>query len=70
MTKKQALQLFKKFIKIKIPKGDKPALCEAWNNYVDGLQKDKQITIKRTAGAIHFERKELSHDSFILFLTG
>jgi hypothetical protein len=46
-TKAQALATFKAQIKPHIPKGDKPALCEAWNNYVDSLHRDGMITYRQ-----------------------
>ena len=47
MTKKQALEQFRSELKPYIPKGDVPAIREAWNNYTDSLCKDRLITEKQ-----------------------
>lgn len=47
MTKADALDYFRKYIKPHIPKGDKVAIREAWNNYTDSLCKDGDITLKQ-----------------------
>ena len=38
-------EAFKDFLKSK--KNDKPALREAWHNYIDGLCKDGEITLQQ-----------------------
>lgn len=51
MTKREVLEQFKSDILPAIVdrygKNDKPALCEAWNNYTDGLCKDGLITAQQ-----------------------
>jgi hypothetical protein len=47
MTKKEALAEFREYILPFIPKGDIPAKCEAWNDFTDGLCKDRRITSKQ-----------------------
>ena len=44
MTKQEAKQSFAESIILCIPVSDVPAIRQAWNNYVDGLQKSGQIT--------------------------
>ena len=44
MTKKEAKQAFATSIILAIPTNDKAAIREAWNNFVDCLQKSRQIT--------------------------
>jgi hypothetical protein len=48
LTKKTALSIFKEEIALSANaasfKGDKVALCEAWNNFTDMLCKDNLIT--------------------------
>lgn len=46
-TKKDVLKYFNEYIKPTIPSDDKPALREAWNNYIDMLCKDGDITEKQ-----------------------
>lgn len=51
MTKKEALKEFKEFILPKVinkyGKNDKPAKCEAWNDWTDFLCKSNRITLKQ-----------------------
>lgn len=47
MNKKEVLVYFKLYIKPHIPKDDKPALREAWNNFTDDLCKSGKITLKQ-----------------------
>lgn len=51
MTKKEALAEFRTEIAPAVRKqygpNDKPAICEAWNNYTDALCKEKRITLKQ-----------------------
>ena len=52
MKKAQALKNFKEFWREAVRSDprlatDKPARCEAWNDYTDGLCKDRQITSKQ-----------------------
>jgi len=47
MTKKEVIALFQEEVRPSIPRGDTPALLEAWNNYTDSLAKDKRITMKQ-----------------------
>jgi len=47
MTKKQAETLFKDCYLPFIPKNDKPALREAWNNFTDSLCKNGEITLRQ-----------------------
>lgn len=49
MTKQQALAFFKDSILPSIPSNDTPWKCEAWNDYVDSLQKDGSITEKQAS---------------------
>ena len=44
MTKKEAKQMFAESIFTTISKNDIPAIRQAWNDYVDTLQKSSQIT--------------------------
>ncbi len=44
MTKKEAEQIFKDNYWHSIPKNDKPAVRQAWNDFTDSLCKDGQIT--------------------------
>lgn len=51
MTKKEAIAIFRAEILPEVirtygPK-DKPAVSEAWNNWTDGLCKDREITLKQ-----------------------
>jgi hypothetical protein len=51
MTKKEAIQQFKKtilpLVHARFRKNDKAAIREAWNNWTDGLCKDGRITSKQ-----------------------
>ena len=47
MTKAQALQDFRYFIKPFIKKGDTIAVREAWNNWTDALCKEGAITLNQ-----------------------
>jgi len=51
LTKKQALETFKADILPEVVarygKDDKPAICEAWNDYTDMLCKEGQISSKQ-----------------------
>ena len=47
LTKKQVDTDFLDRILPKILKGDKPAIRQAWNEYVDMLHKDGEITTKQ-----------------------
>ncbi len=44
MNKRQAEQSFRESILPHLPANDAPARRQAWNEYVDGLQRDGQIT--------------------------
>ncbi len=44
MTKREAVKQFRTEILPRIPSNDKPARDQAWNDWTDGLCKDKQIT--------------------------
>lgn len=46
MTKKEAETAFREAFP-KLP-ADKPARRQAWNDYIDGLQKDGQITRRQS----------------------
>jgi len=48
LTKKQALAEFREMLK-QFPelKDDRPAKCEAWNNFTDGLCKDRFISLRQ-----------------------
>lgn len=43
-TKAQAIREFREEILPLLPKGDKPAMREAWNNWTDALCKDGVIS--------------------------
>ena len=51
MTKREAVKEFKEHILPGVLKQygpkDKPALRQAWNDWTDGLCKDKRITLKQ-----------------------
>lgn len=47
MTRLEAVREFNQYIVPSIPKNDKPALRQAWNNFTDGLQKSGQITARQ-----------------------
>jgi len=51
MTKREAVALFRAEVLPEVvkrySKDDKPAICEAWNDWTDGLCKDKQITARQ-----------------------
>lgn len=47
MTYRDACKQFNSEIAPRLPKGDKPARDMAWNNWTDGLCKDKVITQKQ-----------------------
>jgi hypothetical protein len=47
MTYRQALKTFRRDIASRIPRGDKPACREAWNNWTDSLHKDGRITSRQ-----------------------
>ena len=49
MTKKEALEQFNDYILPLIPKNDVPAKCEAWNDFVDSLQKGGDITERQAS---------------------
>jgi hypothetical protein len=44
MNKQEAVRNFEENILPRIPPDDKPAKRQAWNDYVDRLQKDGHIT--------------------------
>lgn len=44
MTKKQAKELFVEHYLPSIPRHDTPWLDQAWNDFVDGLQRDGAVT--------------------------
>lgn len=48
LTKKEVLERFKREELPHIPKDDIPAKCEAWNNYVDMLEKEKEVNPNRS----------------------
>ncbi len=47
MTRENAIQVWREFIKPSVPKGDMPWMRESWNDYVDMLAKDGQISWKQ-----------------------
>lgn len=53
MTKAQALFYFRAWIKPLIPRGDKPALREAWNDYTDHLCKNGKISLRQYESWVH-----------------
>lgn len=44
MKRTEVIREFCESVAPQIPRGDKPAFREAWNNFTDALQKDRQIT--------------------------
>lgn len=55
MNKREFEHLFKTVIEPDIPKDDKPALREAWNNTIDGYIKDR-ILPEKAANWVHPKR--------------
>ena len=53
MTKREAIAEFREFVLPNIPKNDKPTRDQAWNDYTDGLCKDKRITQKQYDTWVH-----------------
>ena len=49
LTKKEVLKQFNQEIKPNLKHQDKIALSEAWNNYIDSLQKDGYLTEKQVS---------------------
>lgn len=47
MTQRDAREYFDEYIKPSVPKGDIPALDEAWGFYIDSLHRDGKITDKQ-----------------------
>ncbi len=47
LTKKQALKMFNEEIRPLVPRGDKPMLREAWNNFTNSLAQDGLISWER-----------------------
>lgn len=51
MTKKEALVEFREYVAPMVyreyGRDDKPAICEAWNNFTDSLREDKRITMRQ-----------------------
>ena len=47
MTKRQAIAEFRDMYKPSVPKNDRSALNEAWNNYTDMLCKTHMINLKQ-----------------------
>jgi hypothetical protein len=44
MTKKEAMKEFREYVLVNIPRGDVCARREAWCNFTDKLNRDRQIT--------------------------
>lgn len=59
MTKQQAVEYFKEHVLPDLDTTDLPLVRTAWNDYVDALQKDGQITERQadTWGQPAFVRK-------------
>jgi hypothetical protein len=53
MRKSDAVALFKDEVSKHVLKNDKPALREAWNNYIDYLEKDGRITERQASTWCH-----------------
>lgn len=49
MTKIEAEHDFREILLPHVPPNDKPALRQAWNDHVDGLQKRGEITAEQAA---------------------
>ena len=48
MNKQQVIAAFREMMaESKIPRTDKPAWSQAWNDYTDALHKSRQITAKQ-----------------------
>lgn len=47
MNKQTAIKEFKDFVLPHLPKKDKPALDQAWNDWTDALCKEGEITSKQ-----------------------
>ena len=53
MTKKEAVKEFRNLFAELFTKKDRPAIDQAWNDWTDGLCKDKQITQKQYDTGVH-----------------